>query len=79
MSCNLLELMCAVGNSIAVGKIDPYRQRQSVARSDGGGRKAIGCYIVEFCRDRESNCRFQDVDGERRNVLAWIPGSSDEN
>ena len=44
----------------------------------GGGETAIGAYIVEFCRDRDIDCRLQDVDGERRNVLASIPGTSDE-
>ena len=39
---------------------------------------AIGAYILEYCRERDIDCRLQDVDGDRRNVLASIPGTSDE-
>ena len=44
----------------------------------GGGEAAIGAFIAEFCRERKIGCRFQDVDGERRNVLASISGTEDE-
>jgi acetylornithine deacetylase len=44
----------------------------------GGGESAIGAFIAEFCRERNIDCHFQDVDGERRNVLASIAGSGDE-
>lgn len=44
----------------------------------GGGEKAIGNFIRDFCRDRNLDVTFQDVEGERRNVLAWVPGTSDE-
>lgn len=46
--------------------------------SAGGGEKAIGGFIADFCRDRNIEFKFQDVEGERKNLLAWIPGSSDE-
>jgi acetylornithine deacetylase/succinyl-diaminopimelate desuccinylase-like protein len=46
--------------------------------SNGGGEHAIGEYIVEFCRDNDIDCRLQDVEGERRNVLASVQGSGDE-
>jgi acetylornithine deacetylase/succinyl-diaminopimelate desuccinylase family protein len=44
----------------------------------GGGEREIGEYITEFCRGENIDCRFQDVEGDRRNVLASVPGSSDE-
>ena len=34
--------------------------------SAGGGEKAIGCFIADFCRDRKLEFKFQDVEGERR-------------
>jgi acetylornithine deacetylase/succinyl-diaminopimelate desuccinylase family protein len=46
--------------------------------SAGGGEKAIGGFIADFCRERNLEFKFQDVEGERRNILAWVPGSSDE-
>jgi len=46
--------------------------------SNGGGERAIGEYIVEFCRDNDIDCRLQDVEGERRNVLASVRGTGDE-
>jgi acetylornithine deacetylase len=42
---------------------------------NGGGERAIGEYIVAFCRDNEIDCQVQDVEGERRNVLASVRGS----
>jgi acetylornithine deacetylase/succinyl-diaminopimelate desuccinylase family protein len=44
----------------------------------GGGENAIGAYIADFCRERNINCRLQDVDGERRNVLASVTGSGEK-
>jgi acetylornithine deacetylase/succinyl-diaminopimelate desuccinylase family protein len=44
----------------------------------GGGEKAIGDFVAEFCRERGIEFSFQDVEGERRNVLAWVPGSGDD-
>ncbi len=44
----------------------------------GGGESAIGAYIADFCRERNIDCRLQDVDRERRNVLASVAGSGDE-
>ena len=44
----------------------------------GAGEGAIGAYIADFCRERKIDCRLQDVDGERRNVLASVSGSGDE-
>jgi acetylornithine deacetylase/succinyl-diaminopimelate desuccinylase family protein len=44
----------------------------------GGGESAIGAYIADFCRERKIDCRLQDVNGERRNVLASVAGSDDE-
>lgn len=46
--------------------------------SAGGGEKAMGGFIAEFCRDRNLEFKFQDVEGERKNILAWVPGSGDE-
>ena len=46
--------------------------------SNGGGERAIAEYIVEFCRDNDIDCRLQDVEGERRNVLASVQGSGHE-
>lgn len=46
--------------------------------SAGGGEKAIGGFIADFCRDQNLQFKFQDVEGERRNILAWVPGSGDE-
>jgi acetylornithine deacetylase len=46
--------------------------------SAGGGEKAIGCFIADFCRDRKLEFKFQDVEGERRNLVAWVPGSGDD-
>jgi acetylornithine deacetylase len=45
---------------------------------DGGGEGAIAVYIADFCRERKIDCRLQDVDGERRNVLASVAGSGHE-
>jgi len=45
----------------------------------GGGEKAIGCFIADFCRERRLEFKFQDVEGERRNLVAWVPGSGDDN
>ena len=45
----------------------------------GGGEAAIGAFIGDFCRERNICCRFQEVEGARRNVLASVPGSGDEN
>jgi acetylornithine deacetylase/succinyl-diaminopimelate desuccinylase family protein len=45
---------------------------------DGGGEGAIGAYIADFCRDRKIDCRLQDVDGERRNVLASVAGTGEQ-
>ena len=44
----------------------------------GGGERAIGEYITEFCRERGVACHFQDVVGDRRNVMASVAGSGDE-
>ena len=46
--------------------------------SRGRGESAIGAYIVEFCRERKIDCRLQDVDGDRRNVLASVGGNSEQ-
>jgi acetylornithine deacetylase/succinyl-diaminopimelate desuccinylase family protein len=45
---------------------------------NGGGESAIGAYVADFCRERKIDCQLQNVDGERRNVLASIAGSGDE-
>jgi acetylornithine deacetylase len=45
---------------------------------DGGGERAIGAYIADFCRERKIDCRLQDVDGDRRNVLASVAGNSEQ-
>jgi acetylornithine deacetylase/succinyl-diaminopimelate desuccinylase family protein len=45
----------------------------------GGGESAIGAYIADFCRERDIVCRLQDVNGERRNVLASVAGSGEES
>ncbi len=47
--------------------------------SNGGGERAIGDYIAEFCRENEIDCRLQDVSGDRRNVIASVPGASEES
>ena len=39
---------------------------------------AIGGFIADFCRNRNLEFKFQDVEGERRNLLAWVPGSGDD-
>ena len=44
----------------------------------GGGEAAIGAFIADFCRQRDIDCHLQDVDGERRNVLAMVRGRSAE-
>ena len=44
----------------------------------GGGEKAMGGFVADFCRERGIEFSFQDVEGERRNVLAWVPGTSDK-
>lgn len=45
---------------------------------NGGGERAIGEYVAEFCRGNDIDCRLQDVAGDRRNVIASVPGSEDE-
>lgn len=45
---------------------------------NGGSEYAIGKFVAEFCRERNIDCRLQDVDGERRNVLASVPGSGED-
>lgn len=45
---------------------------------NGGSESAIGEYIAEFCCERNIDCRLQEVDGDRRNVLASVSGQSDE-
>lgn len=44
----------------------------------GAGEKAMGGFVADFCRERNIEFAFQDVEGERRNILAWVPGTSDE-
>lgn len=44
----------------------------------GAGEKAIGGFIADFCRDRDLHFAFQDVEDERKNILAWVPGSRDD-
>jgi acetylornithine deacetylase/succinyl-diaminopimelate desuccinylase-like protein len=44
----------------------------------GGGERGIGEYIAGFCRDEGIAFRFQDVEGDRRNVLASVAGSGEE-
>lgn len=44
----------------------------------GGSEQAIGKFVTQFCNERNIECRLQDVDGERRNVLASVPGTGDD-
>jgi acetylornithine deacetylase len=41
---------------------------------NGGGEAAIASYVADFCRDRQIDCKLQEVEPGRHNVLAYVPG-----
>src|SRR3977135_218035 len=68
----IAELRLPVSPKALLEKLILFDSLHPSPEAAGGGEREIGEYITEFCRGEKIDCRFQDVEGDRRNVLASV-------